>query len=108
LSFWWYRQLIFSFSDAHPITRKEYPKVRNAVENLCISRGLPIPNIGILEDDSMNAFALGRGPKHAWIVFSRGLIDKLTPAELEAVAGHELTHIINRDTLMMTLIVVYV
>jgi len=108
ISFIFYRQIIFKFTGAKPITRKEHPEIYNIVENLCISRGLPIPNIGIIEDNSMNAFATGRNTKHARIVFSRGLINRLNKQEIEAVAAHELTHVINKDSLMMIVIVVFV
>lgn len=103
-----HRQLIFSFSWAIPVTRKEYPEIYNIVENLCISRWLPTPNIGILEDDSYNAFALWRDVKKSWIVFSRWIINKLNKQEIEAVAGHELTHIINKDSLVMIIIIVFI
>lgn len=108
ISFFFHRQIVFKFSWAKPITRQEVPEIYNIVENLCISRWLGVPKIGIIEDDSMNAFALGWNTKHAWIVFSRWLINRLNKAEIEAVAAHELTHIINKDSLMMIIIVVFV
>lgn len=108
ISFIFHRQIIFAFTDAKPITRKEYPELYNIVENLCISRGLPVPNIGILEDDSLNAFATGWRPEKAWVVFSRGILNKLNKEEVEAVAAHELTHIINRDGLTMIVIIVFI
>lgn len=108
ISFFFHRQIVFKFAWARPITRQEIPEVYNIVENLCISRWLAVPKIGIIEDDSMNAFALGWNTKHAWIVFSRWLINRLNKAEIEAVAAHELTHIINKDSLMMIVIVVFV
>lgn len=108
ISFMFHRQIIFAFTDAQPITRKEYPELYNIVENLCISRGLPVPNIGILEDDSLNAFATGWKPEKAWVVFSRGILNKLSKEEIEAVAAHELTHIINRDGLTMIVIIVFI
>jgi len=108
ISFFFHRQIVFKFAGAKPITRQEVPEVYNIVENLCISRWLGVPKIGIIEDDSMNAFALGWNTKHAWIVFSRWLINRLNKAEIEAVAAHELTHIINKDSLMMIIVVVFV
>ena len=108
ISFAFHRQLIFKFSWAKPIERKSNPEIYNIVENLAISRWLPVPKIGILEDDSMNAFALGRNKKNARVVFSRGLINKLDKSEIEAVSAHELTHIINKDSLVMTVIVVFI
>ena len=108
ISFFFHRQMIFAFAGAKPITRKEVPELYNIVENLCISRWLFIPKIGIIEDDSMNAFALGWNADNARVVFSRWLINKLNKAEIEAVAAHELTHIINKDSLLMIIIVVFV
>jgi len=108
ISFFFYRQIIFKFAGARPITRIENPEIYNIVENLCISRGLTTPNIWILDDDSLNAFATGRSTKNGWIVFSRGIINRLDKNEIEAVAGHELTHIINKDSLLMIVIVVFV
>lgn len=102
------KQIIFSFSWASPITRQEYPEIYNLVENLCISRWLPTPKIGILDDDSMNAFATGWNPKSSWIVFSKWLLNKLDKSEIEAVAGHELTHIINWDIKIMVISTVFV
>lgn len=108
ISFFFYRQIIFTFTWAKPITRKEYPEIYNIVENLCISRWLPTPNIWILEDDSLNAFAVWWNPAKSRIVFSRWIINKLSKSELEAVAWHELTHIINKDGLLMVVIIVVI
>ncbi len=108
ISFLFYRQMIFKFAGARPITRKENPEIYNIVENLCISRWLQTPKIWIIEDDSLNAFATWWNTKNWRIVFSRWLLNKLNKAEIEAVAAHELTHIINKDSLMMIIIVVFV
>ncbi|UFX83060.1 M48 family metallopeptidase [Candidatus Absconditicoccus praedator] len=108
ISFWFHKQILFKFSGAREVTRKEDPEIYNIVENLCISRGLPTPNIGIIEDKGMNAFAVGRDPKNSWIVFTRGLIQNLNRKEIEAVAAHELSHIINKDNLIMTVIVIFI
>lgn len=102
------KQIIFSFSWAKEITRIENPEIYNIVENLCISRWLPVPKIWILEDDSMNAFATWWNKKSSWIVFSRWLLNKLNKQEIEAVAGHELTHIINWDIKIMVLSTVFI
>lgn len=108
ISFFFQRQLMFSFSWAKPVTRAQEPKLYNMIENLCISRGLPTPRIGIIETPGMNAFALGWRPKDSWIVFTRGLLNALEKSEIEAVAGHELTHIINKDSLLMLVMVLYI
>jgi len=108
IAFFFQRQLIFSFSGAKPITRQEHPEIYNIVENLCISRGLPTPKIWIINQEWMNAFALGRRTSDSRIVFTTGLLEKLDKREIEAVAAHELTHIINKDTLLMLVIVLYI
>ncbi|MDD2486838.1 MAG: M48 family metallopeptidase [Candidatus Gracilibacteria bacterium] len=108
ISFTFHRYFIFTFTGAKPLTRKENPEIYNIVENLCISRGLPTPSIGILEDDSLNAFAVGWNPKKAWIVFSRGILEKLNKQEIEAVAAHELTHIMNKDGLLLVAVIVFI
>ncbi|QFR38758.1 M48 family metallopeptidase [Candidatus Gracilibacteria bacterium 28_42_T64] len=102
------KQMIFGFTGAKEITRKENPEIYNIVENLAISRGLPTPKVAIIEDSSLNAFATGWTIKNSWIVFSRGLLDKLNKQEIEAVAGHELTHIINGDVKNMIIINVFI
>lgn len=99
---------MFSFSGAKAITRKENPEIYNLVENLCISRGLPTPKIGIIENPGMNAFALGWRASDSWIVFTSWLLKNLEKHEIEAVAAHELTHIINKDSLLMLVMVLYV
>lgn len=103
-----HRQIVFSMVGAQAITRKEMPDLYNTVENLCISRGLPMPQIGVMNETGMNAFATGWNPKKSWIVFSRGLLENLEKEEIEAVAAHELTHIINRDVKLMTILVVFI
>ncbi len=108
VSFFFQRWLIFSFSGAKKIERKEHPEIYNIIENFCIEKGLPMPKIGIINSPALNAFALGWKPENAWIVFTTGLIHTLDKREIEAVAGHEFTHILNKDSLIMTLIVVYV
>jgi len=102
------KSIIFSFTGAKEITRKENPEIYNIVENLCISRWLPVPKIGIIQDASMNAFATGWSSKNSRIVFSTWLLDKLKKDEIEAVAGHELTHIINGDVKNMVIINVFI
>ncbi len=108
ISFIFHKQLLFKFSGAKEVTRKSDPEIYNIVENLCISRGLTTPNIWIIEDQWMNAFAVWWNPEHSWIVFTRWLIQKLNKNEIEAVAAHELTHIMNKDNLLMTVIVIFI
>ncbi len=91
-----------------PISEQDNRELYRAVENLCIGAGLPLPRVYIIEDAAMNAFATGRDPRHASVAVTRGLLDKLDKRELEGVIAHELSHIGNRDTLVMTTVVVLV
>ncbi len=102
------KSIIFNFTQAREIQRKDNPEIYNIVENLCISRGLPIPKIWIIDDDSMNAFATWWSPKNSYIVFSKWLIEKLDKREIEAVAWHELTHIMNWDVKTMVITNVFI
>lgn len=108
IAFLYERKIIFSFAGAKPVTRKEAPKLYNIVENLCISRWLPTPKIWIIEEDGMNAFALWWNTSDSWICFTRWLVNSLNDREIQAVAGHELTHIINKDSLLMLVMVLYI
>jgi heat shock protein HtpX len=95
-------------SGARQVGEEEEPQLFRTVENLCIGAGLPMPKVYIIEDGSMNAFATGRDPNHASVAITRGLLDKLEKPELEGVIAHELSHIGNRDTLLMTTVVVLI
>ena len=91
-----------------PIAEEDDRELFRTVENLCIGAGLPMPKVYIIEDGSMNAFATGRDPDHASVAITRGLLEKLDRRELEGVLAHELSHIGNRDTLVMTTVVVLI
>lgn len=95
-------------SGAKPIAHDENPYVYHMVENLCITAGLPVPKIYIMEDQTINAFATGRKPDMATIAITRGAIEKLENEELEGVIAHELSHIGNYDIRFMTLVAVLV
>ena len=102
------KQIIFKYTGSSELERKDNPELYNIVENLCISRGLPMPRIWIINDGSMNAFATGWSPKSSYVVFSKWLIEKLDKNEIEAVAWHELTHIINGDVRTMVIANVFI
>ena len=91
-----------------PLERKENKRVYNLVENLCISKGIKMPKIHLIEDDSLNAFASGLSDKTFAVTFSRGIINTLEDDELEAVIAHELTHIINRDVRLLIVSIIFV
>jgi heat shock protein HtpX len=93
---------------AREVEKTQEPELYRLVENLCIGCGLPMPRVYVIEDGSMNAFATGRDPEHASVAVTRGLMNKLERRELEGVLAHELSHIGNRDTLLMTTVVVLV
>jgi len=93
---------------AKSLKKKKNPRVYRLVENLSIASGLPIPKIYIIKDSAMNAFATGRDPKHASIALTTGLVEKLTKVELEGVIAHELSHVGNYDSRLMTTTVVLV
>src|SRR5436190_2132527 len=93
---------------AKPLERKENMRVYNLVENLCIQLGMKTPDIFIISDDSLNAFASGISEKTYSVTLSKGIIEKLNDEELEGVIAHELTHIRNRDTRLLIISIIFV
>ncbi len=108
VSYYFSDKIVLGISGAKPIQKKDNPEVYRIVENLCLASGLPLPKIYIMEDTATNAFATGRDPKHAVICFTTGILDKLNKQELEGVAAHELSHVGNRDTLLMSVVSILV
>lgn len=107
-SYWYSDSLVIKMSGAVPATREKYFDLWNAVENLSITAGLPMPKLYVIEDPSPNAFATGRDKEHAAVAATTGLLAILNKTELEGVIAHELSHIGNRDTLVGTVVVVLV
>jgi len=107
-SYWWSDKIVLAMSSAKPVTHENAREIYHLVENLCITAGLPIPKIYLIEDTAPNAFATGRDPQHAVICLTTGIIQKLEKVELEGVIAHELSHIGNRDILLSTVVVVLV
>ena len=106
--------LIFSqyfFSDkiamfsmhAHEVTPQQEPRLHQIVDRLCLLANMEKPRVGVAEMDIPNAFATGRSPKHAVICATRGLMNRLSDEELEAVLAHELSHVAHRDVAVMTI-----
>ncbi len=108
VSFFLQKDIMFWLSGAKAITRKDNPELYNIVENLCITKWLPMPKIAIMNESWMNAFATWRKKDDSWIAFTSGLLQNLDKREIEAVAGHELTHLINRDSLLMYVAYIFV
>lgn len=98
-------KLLLNSADAIPVTQKDQPEIYRLVENLCMSRHLPLPRIYIMDDESLNAFATGRDPEHASLALTKGIVKKLDRMELEGVISHELSHIENRDIRLMLITV---
>ncbi len=107
-SYWYSDKIVLAISGAKEIDYNTAKELYRLVENLCITAGLPMPKIYIIDDPSPNAFATGRNPEHAVIAVTSGILQKLNKTELEGVIAHELSHIGNRDILLQTVVVVLV
>ncbi len=105
-SFWYSDKLALMSSGAKPADGPEWLELNRAVENLAITAGLPKPRVFIINDPAPNAFATGRDWKHGAVAVTTGLYSMMNKTELEGVLAHELAHIKNRDTLLMTTVVV--
>jgi heat shock protein HtpX len=102
VQYWTSDKLALAASGAKIVSREEAPDLHAMVERLCAMADLPKPRIAVIPTDVPNAFATGRSPKHAAIAVTNGLWKRLEPQEIEAVLAHELSHIANRDVLIMT------
>src|SRR5690606_20957276 len=100
-------ELIRGLAHADEDHRREAPRLYNVLENLCISRGIPMPALPIIETPALNAYAAGLKEGEYVIAVTRGLMETLSDDELEAVLGHELTHIRNRDTQLMVIAIIF-
>lgn len=100
--------IIKSATGARPLERKENKRVYNLVENLCMSQGMKMPKINVINDNSLNAYASGINERTYTVTLSRGIMDKLNDEELEGVIAHELTHIRNRDVRLLIVSIVFV
>ncbi|HKC21137.1 MAG TPA: zinc metalloprotease HtpX [Gaiellaceae bacterium] len=96
-------KLALRASGAKIVERDEAPELHDMIERLCAMADLPKPRVAIIDTDMPNAFATGRSPKHAAVAVTRGLWQRLEPQEIEGVLAHELSHVANRDVLVMTI-----
>jgi heat shock protein HtpX len=96
-------KLALAAMGARVVTPQEAPQLHAMVERLCVQADLPKPKVAVANTRMPNAFALGRSPKSATVCATTGIMELLSPAELEGVMAHELTHVANRDVLVMTL-----
>jgi heat shock protein HtpX len=108
ISYWYSDKIVLAISAAKPLEHDQSQELYHLVENLCITAGLPLPKIYLINDPAPNAFATGRDSKNAMIAVTTGLLQTLNRTELEGVISHELSHIGNRDILIQTIVVVLV
>jgi heat shock protein HtpX len=108
VSYWKADKIALRVSRAHPADEREFARLHNLVDGLCIASGLPKPGVYIVDDPAPNAFATGRNPQHASIAVTTGLLEKMNRVELEGVVAHELSHVKNYDILISTLAVTMV
>jgi heat shock protein HtpX len=106
IAYYFHQNMIDALTGGREVTRAEAPRLYNILENLCISRGITMPKLKVMESDALNAFATGMSPKQYSITVTTGLINRLNDAEIEGVLGHELTHIRNGDVRMMVVAVI--
>ena len=107
-SYYFSDSIVLSISGARPADRKRDFEFYTVAENLSLAAGLPKPKLYVIEDTAPNAFATGRDPKHAVICVTTGLLQKLNRTELEGVIAHELSHIKNYDTRLLSIVAVLV
>ena len=108
ISYFFHTQMIQSATHSRPLERRENMRVYNLTENLCMSVGMTMPKLYIIESDALNAFASGINEKTFAITLTRGIINRLNDEELEGVIAHELTHIRNRDVRLLIVTIVFV
>src|SRR5579863_65426 len=106
IAYYFHQSMIDALTGGREVTRAEQPRLYNLLENLCISRGITMPKLKVMDSDALNAFASGMNEKQYSVTVTAGLLALLDDAELEAVLGHELTHIRNGDQRMMIIAVI--
>ena len=106
IAYYFHQAMIDALTGGREVSRTEEPRLYNLLENLCISRGITMPKLKVMESDALNAFATGMNEKQYAITVTTGLLAALDDAELEAVLGHELTHIRNGDVRMLVIAVI--
>lgn len=106
ISYYFSDSLILTLSHAKPATREHHFNFYTSAENMSIAAGIPLPKLYVIEDNAPNAFATGRDPKHAVVVATTGLLQKLKDVEIEGVVAHEISHIKNYDTRMIGVVTI--
>src|ERR1044072_5968982 len=106
IAYFFHQNMIDAVTGGESVTRQQEPRLYNLLENLCISRGITMPKLKIMDSPALNAFATGLNPRQYSITVTTGLLDTLNDKEIEAVLGHELTHIKNGDVQLMVVAVI--
>src|SRR4051812_17753889 len=106
IAYFFHQSIVDAVTGGEDVTRRQQPRLYNLLENLCISRGIPMPKLKIVQSDALNAFATGLNQRQYAVTVTTGLLNALSDQEIEAVLGHELTHIRNGDVQMMVIAVI--
>jgi heat shock protein HtpX len=101
-AFFWSDKIVLRMYRAQPITRDQAPELYDIVERLAMKANIPMPRLYVIPDQALNAFATGRNPSHAAVAVTEGMLRAMSREELEGVLAHELSHVLNRDTLIST------
>src|SRR5260221_874148 len=106
IAYFFHQSIVDAVTGGEDVTRQQQPRLYNLLENLCISRGIPMPKLKVIQSDALNAFATGLNQRQYAVTVTTGLLKALNDQEIEAVLGHELTHIRNGDVQMMVIAVI--
>jgi heat shock protein HtpX len=106
IAYFFHQSIVDAVTGGEDVTRQQQPRLYNLLENLCISRGIPMPKLKVMESNALNAFATGLNQRQYAVTVTSGLLKALNDQEIEAVLGHELTHIRNGDVQMMVIAVI--
>jgi heat shock protein HtpX len=98
----WSDKIVLRMYSAQPVTPQQAPEFHEIMERLAMKAGIPVPRLYVVPGPALNAFATGRSPKHAAVAATEGLLRTMNREELEGVLAHELSHVLNRDTLVST------
>jgi heat shock protein HtpX len=106
IAYFFHQSIVDAVTGGEDVMRQQQPRLYNLLENLCISRGIPMPKLKLIESDALNAYATGLNQRQYAVTVTTGLLNALNDREIEAVLGHELTHIRNGDVQMMVIAVI--
>ena len=107
IAYFFHTKMIRRMAHSHPVTRQDEPELYNLFENLCITLGIPMPHLEIIETHARNAFASGINNSTFTVTVTRGLLQSLSKDEVEGVLAHELTHIMNRDVRLLIITIIF-